>query len=317
MSRGVDQLDKDITLKQQEQQQQQVHQKVPEDISSAAAPSIETFQTNNLTNKAPFTGLGGVWGPNGYTRGESTHHNQVKDIFNSRILPSGDGVAMSYYKSAFNNKESFSQAAASQGPYGDRSVAFSPDRVRSRHDMPSILRSILKEENIDYQNDFYWMNRFKEERMRDPENFDRSLNQSMLNMSRTGLNGASTMEGSMFLDQDIPDFNDESSNLNSGVDGRGFPSFNPSKGLAKGQKRNGENDRVESELGFSFSVPNGPGGLGNSLGPGFSTILDDGDMMHREIPMQQNSRFSEMELGSPDKGKKQSNNSYERIIQPK
>jgi hypothetical protein len=314
MSRGVDQLDKDTILKQQEQQQQ-VHQKVPEDISSTAVPSIETFQTNNIASKAPFTGLGGVWGPNGYTRGENTHHNQVKDIFNSRLLPSGDGVAMSYYKSVFNNKESFSQAAASQGPYGDRSVAFSPDRIRSRNDMPSILRSILKEENIDYQNDFYWMNRFKEERMKDPENFDKSLNQSIMNMSRNGLNGASTMEGSMFLDQDFPDFNDESSNLNSGVDGR-FPFYNPSKRLSKGQKRNGENDRVESELGFCFSVPNGPSGLGNSLGPGFSSILD-GDMMHREIPMQQNSRFSEMELGSPVKSKRQSNNPYDRIIQPK
>jgi len=45
----------------------------------------------------------------------------------------------------------------------------------SRENMPSVLLSILKQENIDYENDFYWMAQFQAERRRDPAGLERSI----------------------------------------------------------------------------------------------------------------------------------------------
>ena len=48
-----------------------------------------------------------------------------------------------------------------------------------RHGMPSILRSVLKQEGIEYENDFYWMSRFNQERARCPDSLERSLCHSL------------------------------------------------------------------------------------------------------------------------------------------
>lgn len=42
-------------------------------------------------------------------------------------------------------------------------------------DLPDVLRSVLREQNIDFHNDFYWLNRYHAERQRNPEEMDRSL----------------------------------------------------------------------------------------------------------------------------------------------
>mmetsp|Transcript_9901 Transcript_9901/g.16301 ORF Transcript_9901/g.16301 Transcript_9901/m.16301 type:complete len:1086 (-) Transcript_9901:92-3349(-) len=42
-------------------------------------------------------------------------------------------------------------------------------------DLPSVLRSILRQENIDYENDFYWMTKFNGERQRDASTLEKSL----------------------------------------------------------------------------------------------------------------------------------------------
>lgn len=39
----------------------------------------------------------------------------------------------------------------------------------------SVLMSILRQENIDYENDFYWIQKFHHERLRDPVSLERSL----------------------------------------------------------------------------------------------------------------------------------------------
>lgn len=46
---------------------------------------------------------------------------------------------------------------------------------RSKGDLPSVLMSIMRQENIDYENDFYWMTQFHAERLRDPAGVERSL----------------------------------------------------------------------------------------------------------------------------------------------
>lgn len=44
-----------------------------------------------------------------------------------------------------------------------------------RRDLPGVLRSILKKENIDYENDFYWLTKFQHEKKRNPAALERSL----------------------------------------------------------------------------------------------------------------------------------------------
>jgi hypothetical protein len=66
----------------------------------------------------------------------------------------------------------FDQSAAATLRFDANSASF-------RHGMPSILRSVLKQEGIEYENDFYWMSRFNQERARCPEALERSLCHSL------------------------------------------------------------------------------------------------------------------------------------------
>jgi hypothetical protein len=45
--------------------------------------------------------------------------------------------------------------------------------------LPSILRSALKEQDIDYENDFYWLEKFRDARRRNQEEFEKSLSDSI------------------------------------------------------------------------------------------------------------------------------------------
>lgn len=69
---------------------------------------------------------------------------------------------------------------------------------QSRDDLPSVLLSILRQENIDYENDFYWMAQFHAERRRDPAAVERSiLDASRMGMrpAGRGISGGSEMGG--------------------------------------------------------------------------------------------------------------------------
>jgi hypothetical protein len=69
----------------------------------------------------------------------------------------------------------------------------------SRDDLPSVLLSILKQENIDYENDFYWMAQFHAERRRDPAGVEKSILDSSRtgprSIGRRGISGGSEMSG--------------------------------------------------------------------------------------------------------------------------
>lgn len=51
----------------------------------------------------------------------------------------------------------------------------SRSRMGTAHLPSSVLMSILRQENIDYENDFYWIQKFHHERLRDPVSLERSL----------------------------------------------------------------------------------------------------------------------------------------------
>lgn len=75
--------------------------------------------------------------------------------------------------------------------------------------MPSVLRSILRQENIDYENDFYWLNKFQKERVKNPEELEKSLLlQSKMSMSNNEYNYSnSSMMASDALTMDSDLFN--------------------------------------------------------------------------------------------------------------
>jgi hypothetical protein len=57
-----------------------------------------------------------------------------------------------------------------------------------------VLLSVLRQENIDYENDFYWLNKFQKERMRDPSKLERSLQQSRAMMMSSSAAQQSVMD---------------------------------------------------------------------------------------------------------------------------
>ena len=223
-------------------------------IGSVAGPGLGPGVTPKNEN-VPYTGPNGVWGPTGYTRPENQNLNSNNSNNASKGMtdnnnggrkmgqrtdqenfPPGD-TAISYYKSGTpytvygNGKDQkvlgpnsgISHGLDELGESGSMpgfSTAFNTnrtvERVNSRNDMPAILRSILKQENIDYQNDFYWMNRFQQERMRDPETFEKSMEQSTSLLRKHDNNYSSNR--SMLFDPEGSYFNSLSqSNIQSNV----------------------------------------------------------------------------------------------------
>lgn len=49
------------------------------------------------------------------------------------------------------------------------------DGLSNSADLPDVLRSVLREQNIDFRNDFYWLNRFHSENRQNPAEMERSL----------------------------------------------------------------------------------------------------------------------------------------------
>ena len=262
----------------------------PSDVRGAV-----NLLSNKNTDKDLSSSPGGVWGPSGYTRATApnTYHNSnqgnLKSVRkNNAIFPPIDAdIALSYYKSTSSSYNRAGPGLGPMNPFGERSVSFSPDRAPTRQDMPSILRSILKQENIDYQNDFYWMNRFQEDKMKDPLNFERALGQSISLLGKQhSLHSSQLPSGSTLFDSDINNFNSHSISRSS----RAFRNDIPlnSKGSSrsiKSEKGIGIVDRGMDRgdhSGFCFTLPEGSGGMGNSLGPGFESSILGGSMMRRE-----------------------------------
>ena len=247
--------------------------------------------------RVPSTAPGGVWGPYGYSRTANENTNQDVNLGNPKntrrsnaMFPQIDAdIALSYYKSgpSVHNRV----GAGPINPFGERSVSFSPDRVNNRQDMPSILRSILKQENIDYQNDFYWMNRFQEDKMKDPTNFENSLSQSMSLLGKQpALRTSQLPGGSAMFDGDMNSFNLYGPSRSGRVVRSDIP---PSvKGSPKGLKSDRRFADRGDHSGFCFSLPEGTGGMGSSLGPGFESSILGGSMMRRE------GGYSQMGMGT-------------------
>ena len=100
--------------------------------------------------KIPSGLIQGSWGPRGYAAetDNATETDQDDQDDHDPLLP----------------KTSIKQLE-------DRSIEMFMSESRSsninRNDIPSILRSIMKQENIDYENDFYWLNKFQHQHRKD------------------------------------------------------------------------------------------------------------------------------------------------------
>jgi len=100
--------------------------------------------------KIPSGLIQGSWGPRGYVAetddAAETGQDYVAETDLDPLLP----------KTSIEQQE-------------DRSIEMfmSESRSSNTNHIPSILRSIMKQENIDYENDFYWLNKFQHQHRKD------------------------------------------------------------------------------------------------------------------------------------------------------
>lgn len=163
-------------------------------------------QTRTQPSTALSAGVGGVWTPQGYMKPSMNTPSTAAISVNAATPEPYEALPRNNITG--NNNSHFISSAPRQIP-GPRQVQSNPSAFvlpsRNRSDanisqsvgdintVSSLLRSILKQENIDYENDFYWMQQFQKERERDPGAFEQSLAQSML-YSQTSLNPHSFMQ---------------------------------------------------------------------------------------------------------------------------
>lgn len=170
---GAAQAD-DVVFAQQQQQQQ------------GRLPSAVDAQQGGAG--APPGVKQGVWGPLGYVAADAA---PAKTRARQSALSVVGASNISHSSSAFPNPMMQRSALLQQS-----GATFALNRSDGDAlNLPSILRSILKQENIDYENDFYWMTRFQQERAVDPVSMERSLSQSM---SVFGLHEAAAMRENNF-----------------------------------------------------------------------------------------------------------------------
>ena len=170
-------------------------------------------QTRAQSISAP-AGASGVWTPQGYVKpnvytpsttaasaADTTAMNMQTPVGPYGVRPRNSAVANSQ-SSLFGSRYPRDPRMV-QNNNNNPSAYLLPPRHRTdpSHSqsagemarVPSLLRSILNQENIDYENDFYWMQQFRLEKERDPRALEQSLAQSML-YSQTSLNPHSLIQ---------------------------------------------------------------------------------------------------------------------------
>jgi len=104
-----------------------------------------------------------------------------------------------------NLNPSTSYAFAKASPI--RNTIRQPNRsTLYENQIPAALRSVLQHENIDYENDFYWMSKFKRDRLTDPVGLERScVNSKMMLSGMNSFNPVRGLSGSMSIFTDDGD----------------------------------------------------------------------------------------------------------------
>jgi hypothetical protein len=116
--------------------------------------------------------MNGVWTPQGYTPQSHTQtiQKQPNTLYsNNPVTPNPTNEESSYLGNHHQSQQQLNQ---------QRGESRSQPPITH---VPSLLRSILNQENIDYENDFYWLNRFHVEKNRDPIGLEQSLLHSQYN----------------------------------------------------------------------------------------------------------------------------------------
>lgn len=105
----------------------------------------------------------------------------------------------------------------------------------SASDLPSVLMSVFRQQNIDYQNDFYWLAKFQHDKFRDPQELERSIamfqSQKMGSppLSRTGMPRSGSLPNNMQDRSKV--FSPVMSSMNISTGGSGELSPGRAKGL--------------------------------------------------------------------------------------
>jgi hypothetical protein len=123
----------------------------------------------------------------------SSSSGQQQQAYPSHLRHPHPGPASSYVLSSPIIRDPIRKVAAATGagPMNSPPGAFphlpatspAPGAGGGASMIHSALRSFLQQENIDYDNDFYWMTKFKKDRLRDPAAIERSMMNSRMLMS--------------------------------------------------------------------------------------------------------------------------------------
>jgi hypothetical protein len=166
-----------------------------------ASPSSSTFNesiqpmTNDLNSKRmdpAMNNFGGVWSRAGYEKANDTKQNAEQSNYIHGRIDNPINVSSSY---------AFTKASPI------RNTIRQPNRsIMHETQIPAALRSVLQHENIDYENDFYWMAKFKRDRLTDPVGLEKScLNSKMMLSGMNSFNPIRGLSGSTSIFSDDGD----------------------------------------------------------------------------------------------------------------
>ncbi len=102
--------------------------------------------------------------------------------------------------SALHQHRSRSLLHDSSAAGGSSSRYFPSSVTSSRNDLPSVLLSVLRAENIDYENDFYWLAKFNHERRHNPQLLEQSLMRHSMAQQQEGDSFSPVMRSSVGVD---------------------------------------------------------------------------------------------------------------------
>lgn len=175
----------------------------PNAIHTTDNPMLQRNGLNENSN------TGKHWSRNGY----GDHRNQPPPTVNTT------------FASMSRRDMTSSMAMSGSSPIRNPIRHAEGNRINSANEIPAALRSILRNENIDYENDFYWMARFKRDRLTDPAGLEKScFNSKMMFSGMTSFHPIRGISGSTDI------FHDDTSLAMSS-------SMNQSVGMSLGQSQ--------------------------------------------------------------------------------
>jgi hypothetical protein len=134
-----------------------------QDSSDAAGSGVDAKQRNSTNTSGGINRSGGIYGLSSSNLPFSVNKSRVLQRHRSRN------------RMNFNPNVSHTVSSSIHG---------ANDRIGSNpfisEEMPSVLLSVFQNNNIDYQNDFYWLERFRREKLLNSDKLEESLRLSSI-----------------------------------------------------------------------------------------------------------------------------------------